>query len=323
MSDVLLARAAQWGGVLSSADAAVVGVDRNGLRSLLKAGSVVKVAPRAYVLASALERVTTPEARHRLSTLAILRSFGERVAASHHSALALHGLPFWRVDPEVFHVSRITGRSGRKRGTLHIHESVGRTNLVVFRQSGAVATSPTLAVIGTAMADGVEAGIVAMDAASHRGLTSADLLESTLTAMTHVPDISRARQAFSLVDPSSESVGETRTRLILQAMPGSPRVVPQQVIHDRSGREVARVDFLVGTHVVVEFDGRMKYGMSGNRAEEDLWREKRREDALRELGYVVIRLVWSDLDRPDQVTQRVLAALRQTEGRTTLAGVRG
>jgi very-short-patch-repair endonuclease len=76
---------------------------------------------------------------------------------------------------------------------------------------------------------------------------------------------------------------------------------------------VARVDFLVGDRVVVEFDGRVKYGMDGRRAEDDLWAEKRREDELRALGYIVVRIVWAQLERPDLVAQRVLAALRQAE----------
>jgi very-short-patch-repair endonuclease len=72
---------------------------------------------------------------------------------------------------------------------------------------------------------------------------------------------------------------------------------------------VARVDFLVGDRVVVEFDGRVKYGMDG-RPEEALWAEKQREDRLRELGLVVVRIVWADLQRPEVIVQRVLAALR-------------
>jgi hypothetical protein len=53
--------------------------------------------------------------------------------------------------------------------------------------------------------------------------------------------------------------------------------------------------------------------MDGRRREEDLWAEKLREDRLRALGYVVVRLVWADLDRPQAVIQRVLAALRVAE----------
>ena len=77
---------------------------------------------------------------------------------------------------------------------------------------------------------------------------------------------------------------------------------------------MGRADFRVGTTVLVEFDGRAKYGMGGRRREDDLWAEKQREDRLRALGYVVVRLVWADLDRPQVVIQRVLAALRVAEG---------
>jgi hypothetical protein len=46
------------------------------------------------------------------------------------------------------------------------------------------------------------------------------------------------------------------------------------------------------------------------RPEEALWAEKQREDRLRELGLVVVRIVWADLQRPEVIVQRVLAALR-------------
>jgi very-short-patch-repair endonuclease len=60
---------------------------------------------------------------------------------------------------------------------------------------------------------------------------------------------------------------------------------------------------LPALRVVVEFDGAVKYqGADGRNA---LIREKRREDALRALGYRVVRLTWSELRRPE----RVLAAL--------------
>ena len=70
---------------------------------------------------------------------------------------------------------------------------------------------------------------------------------------------------------------------------------------------MARVDFLVtGTNVVVEFDGRMKYD-SGDPG--ILWAEKKREDALRRLGYVVVRLTWADLERPGAALAKVRSAI--------------
>lgn len=65
-------------------------------------------------------------------------------------------------------------------------------------------------------------------------------------------------------------------------------------IRTRDGRLVARVDFLFRQErIVIEFDGAMKYdGVSGR-------------DALRALGFRVVRLTWADLHHPE----RVLAAL--------------
>lgn len=313
MSEILLSRAALWGGVFTTSDATGVGVSRNQLRALVRAGDVANVAPRAYVLSTAQHAATTPEARHRLTTLAVLRSFDGRVAASHHSSLALHGLPFWRVDETIVHVCRVAGRSSRVRGTVHIHESVSRSDLVTFRATGAPSTKATLAVIGTAVVDGAEAGTVAADAALNRKLTTLEDLEQALGAMRHTPGLVAARQAVDLADPRCESVGETRTRLVLLALPSGPRVLSQQEIRDGRGTLVARVDFLVGDQVVVEFDGRSKYGLGGRAPEDDLWAEKRREDDLRALGYIVVRVIWAQLDRPQLVVERVMEALRQAD----------
>jgi very-short-patch-repair endonuclease len=84
-------------------------------------------------------------------------------------------------------------------------------------------------------------------------------------------------------------------------------VVPQVTIRDQHGEFIARVDFVVaGTKIVIEFDGKVKY----ESGEPDvLWREKKREDELRRLGYVVVRITWADLERPGAVLARVRAAL--------------
>jgi hypothetical protein len=313
MSEILIARAEALKGVFSTADARAAGVDANDLRALTREGTVVRVAPRAYVLGRSYAAATTPEELHRLETLSILRSFDNRVAASHHSALALHRLPFWRVNTDEIHVCRVAGRSSRVRGRLHVHEAVTASPLLKSPRSGEWTTSVALAVIGTAMANGVEAGVVAMDAALHRAKTTEGELTTMLTLMRLSPGITPARQALGLADARTESPGETRTRLILTSIPGSPVVVPQFEVRSAGGELVGRADFLVGTRVLVEFDGRSKYGMDGRRSEDDLWAEKLREDRLRALGYIVVRLVWADLDRPQTVIARVLAALRVAE----------
>ena len=61
---------------------------------------------------------------------------------------------------------------------------------------------------------------------------------------------------LELADPKCESVGETRTRLLLHDLGHPAR--SQVALSDARGF-VARVDFLVGDRIVVEFDGLMKY----------------------------------------------------------------
>ena len=143
--------------------------------------------------------------------------------------------------------------------------------------------------------------MVAADNALHSGLIKQEDLDSAAARVVGWPRSGRVRSLLWL-DARSESVGESRLRVHLSL--GIP-VQPQVVIRDRSGNFVARVDLWVeGTGVVVEFDGRVKYTEGGPEA---LFAEKRREDRLRRLGYVVVRVTWSDLGRPD----RVIAWIRQ------------
>ena len=107
---------------------------------------------------------------------------------------------------------------------------------------------------------------------------------------------------MALVDPRSESVGESRLRVGLTLL--GVQVEPQVVIRDERDRFVARVDFLVkGTNIVIEFDGLVKY--RGDDGAEALIAEKRREDELRRLGYQVVRVLWSDLDRLGELVARL------------------
>lgn len=68
----------------------------------------------------------------------------------------------------------------------------------------------------------------------------------------------------------------------------------------------ARTFRVRGTRVLVEFDGAVKYADA--RA---LFEEKQREDALRRAGWVVVRVVWSDLGDPARLRRRLQQAMAQ------------
>jgi hypothetical protein len=101
----------------------------------------------------------------------------------------------------------------------------------------------------------------------------------------------------------------SRVRLHEEGLP-----VPelQQDIYGQDGRFVARVDFCWNEQRTIgEFDGKIKYGRllkPGQSIEDVLFEEKRREDALRDLGWQIVRWLWSDLYRPGVIKDRVVRA---------------
>jgi hypothetical protein len=80
------------------------------------------------------------------------------------------------------------------------------------------------------------------------------------------------------------------------------------------GGVVGRTDFAwEDQRLVGEFDGRVKYGRllrSGQDPGDAVFREKVREDAIRDEGWGVIRWTWVDLYRPDRLAARVRRRLR-------------
>ena len=115
--------------------------------------------------------------------------------------------------------------------------------------------------------------------------------------------------------------GETRLGHLFHLMRTS--VTPQFEISEPGVHAV--VDFRIDDEmVVVEFDGLVKYWRSadepdpfGNRRTPNqvVVDEKRREDAIRELGFEVVRVVWSDLDDPLTLARRIAAAIKRARRR--------
>jgi very-short-patch-repair endonuclease len=277
-----------------------------------RCGEVVRVRRDAYVLADQW-RAASPEGRLALRTRAVLASRPGDVA-SHQSALALHGLPLHAVPlgtvDVVAHVTKVRLRSGLR---THVSDPTSATVSV----GGCSCLPVEVAVAQVLVRHGVLAALVPLDAALHgRRVTVSDLAAS-FECMSLTPRLRRrGDRLLEVCDPACESVGETRTRLALLDLGLDVR--SQVEVRDPAGRFVARVDLLVGNQVVVEFDGATKYGAADGR--EALVAEKRREDALRALGYVVVRVTWADLDRPGWLGARVRQAMTQLSARD--AGVR-
>ncbi len=284
-------------GVLTTRAATAAGLTDDDLRRATAGGRLHHVR-RGIHVEHAAWRSATPWVRYRFLVRGVLMA-RPGWAASHHAAVVLHGLPVHGVDLALVDVAAAVGTSKRRGGT-HVHRL--ETDLVEASGLPAVPVAHACAVLATA--SGVESGVVSMDGALHATACSTAELEAAIEALGERTGIGRAREALRLADGAAESPGESRTRVLLSGL-GVP-VRSQVDLFDADGH-IGRVDLLVGDRVVVEFDGMVKYEGAGGR--EALAREKRREERLRDAGYRVVRVLWSELRQPAAVLARVRAAL--------------
>ena len=227
--------------------------------------------------------------------------------ASHHAALAVHGLPLHEVDTAAVDVcGTVTRRSRSSRLEVHPLPQGEPCQLV----QGIRVVSAALAVVQVSTRS-VAAGLVAVDAALHAGLVDDAALAAAMDRAPLGPrQRAKAEAVLAMADPRCESPGESLTRILLVGL--APPVRSQVNIRDEAGL-IGRVDFLVGERVVVEFDGMVKYaGADGRQA---LAAEKRRKDRLRAAGYQVVRLTWADLHHPDRVARAIRQAMSRAAAR--------
>ena len=222
---------------------------------------------------------------HRALVEATLPTLAPDTVLSHRSAAVLHDLPLLGPIPRRVEVTRSGVRAGKDRGGVHLH-AAGLVAADVVELDGVLLTSPARTIVDLARMLPFEQAVVVGDAALRFGLDRHEL-STALDSANRRPGVAAARRAVAFLDGRSESVGESRSRALLHQQ-GVPTPQPQLQVLDDSGRFVARCDFgWPQQRLIGEFDGRVKYGRllrPGQDAGDVVFDEKRREDALRELG---------------------------------------
>ncbi|WP_183093016.1 type IV toxin-antitoxin system AbiEi family antitoxin domain-containing protein [Nocardioides stalactiti] len=298
-------------GIVLRRDAVACGVDDGALRRAVLQGRLVRVRQGAYVLRGVWESLDRL-GRYRTLVAAVLRLYDDPaspVALSHTSASIEQGGPSWGLDLEAVHLTHLNATGDRTSAKLVHHRGVCRVKDIT-RSDGHWMTAPARTAMDTASISARDPGIAVLDYFQQRGLTTREELERVFSAMKWWPDTLGLLRVLQLSDGIAESVGETRTRLLCLDM-GLPAPTPQFEIFHPSGRLAGRVDFAwPERRTMLEFDGRQKYlrlRRPSETIEQTVLREKAREDLLRELtGWLMIRLVWADLDVPEATARRIV-----------------
>lgn len=273
------------------------GLSDDHLAADVAAGELVHLGYGAYLPTRLLPAgPTRGDVRYRYRCVAFgTAGLGKKAPVlSHQSAAALHRLPLLKADLTSVHLLSGSPSGGHKRNRRHIHAGVAdpSTTTVV---DGVRVTSLTRTAVDLACHGDFAQALTALDGALRLGATT-DELTAELSARRRT-GISVARRALACADGNSESVGESwsRAQFILADLP-LPAL--QQTYQCRTRQ--ARVDFDWSAHLVGEFDGHIKYGREylrdGETAVDIVVREKDREDQLRELGLMVVRWLWRDLE---------------------------
>lgn len=296
--------AARQGGVFSRAQAGDCGYTPDQMRDRLADGRWERIRYGQYAEAIELSHLAPWDqqgVRHQRLVHAVMNSMRSgTVAVSHQSALALHGVPLWGPDLAEVHVNRLDRhRGGRIAGVRHHRGKLAAADLATV--DGLTVTTLPRALLEMACTSSFEAAVISADAVRRDHPIGVDDLERLLEVTEFWPGSATARAAWWFSDPLSESVGESRLRVLMHNH-GLPPPVLQAAFADADGF-VGRVDFYFAhRQTVVEFDGLVKYA-GGTR--EILIQEKIREDRLRALGLHVVRITWADLDHPDRVIARI------------------
>ncbi|MBM7365984.1 type IV toxin-antitoxin system AbiEi family antitoxin [Gordonia hydrophobica] len=275
------------------------GITERRLRAALRAGDLVAVgrgvAAESAMLGDAPWKRTAE--RYRLACLAAAIAIGhdDPKVLSHESAAAILGLALLKPDRSRIHLTNGRSSGGVIRPNRVIHHGV-LPDADVVEVDGVRITSParTAADLALRLPDFART-LTVLDSALRMGVDRRDLEERLACQKRNVV---AARHALRLANGLSANPGESwgRAQMITENLP-----VPtlQSEYHLRGGR-LAIADYDWDGTLIGEFDGFIKYQRetrrSGQTVEEAVIEEKRREDALRDLGLDVVRWIWADLE---------------------------
>ncbi len=296
-------------GLFSRTEALGAGYTDDDLRRARAHGTLYTVR-RGYFVRTEVFQSLDSHARHSMLARAIYLESSTQAVLSHVSAAVLHGMDMWDIPLEK--VTLTIGRSyASKHGRHRILHGQPLPRGDWTEIDGLAVTTPARTIVDLARSMPLVPSVCIGDYALRTGLVTIDDLLLGVTGARNRTGIAKARQAIGMMSNRSESVGHTRSRILLDTLPlPSPQL--NQLMYDEDGSLVGAADFLYPHHGVVgEFDGSDRYGAV---PKPPLIEDQHCHHRLNDLGWVVVRWNWQDLSSPREVTDRIARAVMSAAG---------
>lgn len=276
-----------------------------------RSGRLERVRRGAYTPADAsLDAIDRAVVLARLHMEAVSRQTVQPHWFSHQSAALLHELPTL-VVPGVTHLIQRYRRSGGADPRIRRHYvPIAEHDRQVV--AGLPATSLERTVLDCARGRNTTEAVMIIDAYLNRG-GDLDALYNRLTELRGQRGVRLAAKHFDWADAGAESPGESRTRVMLRHGGLQPKTqVPVRTHLGRFWLDMGWPEHRVG----VEYDGLVKYTKLADGDPADVvFREKRRQDALEEVGWSIQRVTSADLRQPDRLLTAVRGRLHRARTR--------
>lgn len=262
------------------------GESTRGLEAGVRSGRFVRLRPGIYALAHEWTAASA-DARHRALMDACLATCRREPVFALESAALVHGIPVvgvWPTLPQTVDAEPAPNSRHSRLGTV-VHRP--RHRVEPCRVGPYLVTGPIDTAIALAASRSLMAGVAAFDHIRARGVPAEDVAE-IMSLRRPFHGAARAVRALEISTGLAESVLESIS-LVPIALAGLPR--PEQQVEVMARGRRYRLDFhWPDLGIAGEADGRGKYA-----GPDDLWQEKRRQDALASVGIGLVRWGWDDV----------------------------
>lgn len=290
------------GTLLTSEDLLATGHSYQRIRKLCVQGELYKIRQGVFIPATTWHGLMPWD--QQLARVLAWSKVDPDAVFSHTSAAQLLGLA-------VSHTSNLVHVYATQNSRSHAQGIQKHYLLTPGTQLHSVATyltttAPLATVLDCARTLPLTDAVVLADSALlHRYVSLTELTENLRTAIGR--NCRNMKTVADLISDKSESPGESRTRLLLKEMNLD---FEEQVEFVLDGSRY-RCDFVLWEYrVIVEFDGRLKLTDFGA-SDHVLERERYREKALQNVGWVVFRVDWDMVVRRPHDFKRQLTRLLQ------------